>query len=290
MKEYKRRLATICLLVSCVVCCSVMAAAQEKRAESVYGVCESGWLSWERGGRKVSRYRECRTEELRLPAPTGKLIVDGRQNGSITVTGWDRREMLVRARIELLSDNIEEARRIVSQVTIETGDNRIRAASLIDIEDKQIFSVSYEIFLPRESDLALTTFNGGIGIKDMRGQTEFKALNGGVTLTDLAGDVRGETTNGGLTVRLAGATWDGSGLDARTTNGGVTVEVPEGFQARLVTGTTAGSVKNELANTARGGGGWNENQSVTLNPEASGAFVRLVTINGGVRIKHRSVS
>lgn len=291
MKQQIKQLSLVCALVVFAFACSSTIAAQEKRAELTSGMCESGWVSWTREERKVSGYRECRTEELRLPAATAKLNVDGRKNGGINVTGWDQREMLVRARIETWNDDIEAARRIVSQIKIEFNGNRIRATAPIgDATKEEVYSVSYDIFVPRESDLALVTFNGGISIKHVCGQIEFKASNGGIALADLAGDVRGETTNGGVSVKLAGATWDGAVLNARTTNGGVMIEVPEGFASRLVTGTTWGGVKADFPIDVQSEARTGKNASATLNPVAEGAFVRVVTTNGGVRIKRRGAS
>ena len=87
--------------------------------------------------------------------------------------------------------------------------------------------------MPRNSNLDLTTLNGGIRITDVSGDISFRATNGGVSLDGLSGDVSGSTTNGGLNVELTGDEWDGAGMDVRTTNGGVKINVPDGYSARL---------------------------------------------------------
>src|SRR6202035_5833963 len=99
------------------------------------------------------------------------------------------------------------------------------------------WSVSYEIFVPQNSDLSMTSFNGGIDVSDVRGRIEFGAKSRGVRLTRVARNVSGQTANGGIQVELTGNTWDGGQLDARTTNGGVTIAMPENYSAHIQTET-----------------------------------------------------
>lgn len=87
-------------------------------------------------------------------------------------------------------------------------------------------SVSYEVFVPRATDLAINTHNGGISVADVAGRIQFAAHNGGVSLNRLSGSVKGETVNGGLSISLAGERWEGEGFDVRTTNGGVESKGP----------------------------------------------------------------
>lgn len=227
----------------------------------------------------------CEVREQTLLAPAGRLSVDGQRNGGVSVRGWDRREMLVRARIQAWGKSDADVRALAAQIRIETGGAFVRAVSP-GADDGRGISVSYEIFLPRESDLALKTYNGGIHVKDVRGRVEFDAHNGGVTLARLAGDVRGRTHNGGLTITLDGDRWDGAGLDARTTNGGVTINVPENYSARLETATTWGGLKIDFPVTVQG----NIGKELSLDLGSGGATVRAVTRNGGVTIKRKGLS
>ena len=60
--------------------------------------------------------------------------------------------------------------------------------------------------------------------------------------------------NGGLSIDLAGAGWDGGGMDVRTTNGGVTLSIPENYSAHLETGTVNGGLKTDFSNHIAGRG------------------------------------
>jgi DUF4097 and DUF4098 domain-containing protein YvlB len=150
---------------------------------------------------------------------------------------------------------------------------------------KQAWSVSYEIFVPRNGDISVKTYNGGISISDVRGHIEFDAMNGGVSLKRLAGDVEGKTMNGGLNIDLAGDRWDGTKLDARTTNGGVNVTMSEHYSAHLETATVNGNMRIDMPMTVHGEIG----HRLSTDLGSGGAMVHFETMNGGINIKRATM-
>jgi DUF4097 and DUF4098 domain-containing protein YvlB len=146
--------------------------------------------------------------------------------------------------------------------------------------------VSYEVFVPRRSDVSVETHNGGIAIADVNGKVDFNATNGGVVLRRVGGAVRGSTTNGGLVIELSGDRWDGETLDVSTTNGGVIMSVPENYSAHLETGTVNGSISVDFPVTVQG----RINKELAVNLGAGGATVKAMTTNGGVRITRRTAN
>ena len=229
-----------------------------------------------------SRARHCEVKEQTLSATGGALNVDGRQNGGISVKGWERNDILVRYRIQTQAATQTEADNLASQVRVTTAGGQVRAEGPEQM-NKAHWDVSYEIFVPRQSNLSLRTHNGGIGISGVRGQIDFEATNGGVSLKQLGGNVKGETVNGGLSVELTGGTWDGEGLNVKTTNGGLSVSVPDNYSAHLDTGTVNGgfSVSPSIAEVARG------TRQLSLNLGSGGTNLRIYTTNGGVSIRRR---
>jgi DUF4097 and DUF4098 domain-containing protein YvlB len=143
--------------------------------------------------------------------------------------------------------------------------------------------VSYEILVPRRSDVSVKTHNGGISFSDVRGRIEFEAQNGGVSLQRLAGAVHGRTRNGGLSIDLAGDRWDGEGLDVSTTNGGISLTLPENYSAQLETSTVNGGLKVDFPVTVQG----RIDRELSLNLGSGGARVRAVTTNGGVSVRRK---
>ena len=145
------------------------------------------------------------------------------------------------------------------------------------------WSVSYDVYLPHQTDLDVNARNGGIGVEEVHGRMQLETENGGVKLTNVGGDVRATTMNGGVNVRLAGSTWDGQGLELRTTNGGVSVEVPKDYNARLETGTTNGGFHIDFPITVQGSIG--RHFITTLGK--GGPLIEATTVNGGVQISSR---
>jgi len=151
--------------------------------------------------------------------------------------------------------------------------------------------VSYEIFVPRNADLALKAHNGGISISDIRGNIQFDTMNGGVSLNRLAGNVEGKTMNGGVNVVLAGNLWDGTKLDARTTNGGVNITMPDNYSAHFESSTVNGHINLGVPmNGARNGERNGEPQrNISTQLGGGGPTIHVETMNGGVNIKRTAL-
>ena len=221
----------------------------------------------------------CQIREQTL-APAGPLSIDGRQNGGVNVKGWDQNQILVRARIQTGAPNAGEAEQLAGQIQIQTGGNKIFASGPDSRRDYH-WDVSYEVFVPRRSDVSVETHNGGIAFADVNGRIDFSATNGGVVLRRVGGAVRGSTTNGGLVVQLTGDRWDGETLDVSTTNGGIVMSVPENYSANIQTGTVNGSVNVDFPVTVQG----NITKQLSFNLGSGGATVKATTTNGGVRVQ-----
>src|SRR5215510_7565250 len=131
----------------------------------------------------------CEIREQTLAPSGGAIGVDGRQNGGVSVKGWDQNQVLVRARVQTAALTAEEAAELAKQVRIETSGAKIFASGP-DSKKNSHWDVSYEVFVPRRSDLSLETHNGGIAINDVNGRIDFTALNGGVVLKRVGGAVR----------------------------------------------------------------------------------------------------
>jgi hypothetical protein len=254
---------------------SALAIAQDKGRGSLNCRENNNWY----GDRLVGN---CEMREQTIPAG-GTLSIDGRQNGGVAVKGWDQGQVLVRAQVQTGAPTAADAEQLAKQVRIETAGNKIFATGPENQKDYH-WSVSYEVFVPRRSDLSVETHNGGISISEVNGRIDFTALNGGVVLKKCGGSVHGSTTNGGLVVELAGDHWDGETLDVSTTNGGVSMSVPENYSAHLETGTVNGGISVDFPVTVQG----RITRELAVNLGSGGATVKAMTTNGGVRIKRTS--
>jgi DUF4097 and DUF4098 domain-containing protein YvlB len=263
------RVSLMALTTVFLLSCASLAQRQERTM-----TCEENW-----GGRG-DRPRHCEIKEQTLPATGGIIKVDGRQNGGVSVKGWERNEILVRAKVQAQAPTESEAQAMVSQVRIETASANIYAEGP-QSRERSWWSASFEVFVPHRSDLNLKAHNGGISIDSVQGAIEFETHNGGASLRDLNGNVKGRTTNGGLSVRLSGNRWEGAGLDVKTTNGGVNLVVPENYSAHLETGTVNGGFNLGIPVTVQG----KIEKNLSTDLGSGGATLRLMTTNGGVSVK-----
>lgn len=231
-------------------------------------------------GKKSEKH--CEVREITIPAGRDVIEINGGQNGGVIVEAWDKNEILIRARVNAWARSEEDAYDLAQTINIETRNtiqtNRFR-------KDKyKNASVSYQIFVPSNSNLDVTTHNGGVAISDVSGDINFDVLNGGAKLVNLSGEVTGHTTNGGLQIQLSGTEWDGEKMDVETTNGGVVLYVPEDYNAVLHTGTVNGGINLDFPVSVKGS--LRRNMKVTLGD--GGKPVMAHTTNGGVRVRRNT--
>ena len=258
------------LALICALAVSASAQMQDNRDKKM--TCDSR----DRGGQA----RHCDLREQSV-ASAGRLDIDAGQNGGATVKGWLRNDVLVRARIDAWAETDSEASLIAGQVHIDVAAGQIRASGPSS-QGRTGWAVSYEIFVPQNTDLKLKTQNGGITISDIRGRMEFGAVNGGVHLARIAGDVSGATVNGGVHVDLAGSSWDGRQLEVKTENGGVTLSVPAAYSAHLQTETVNGGLHTDFPVTVQGN---LRPRNLDFNIGSGGPLIHLSTTNGGVHVQ-----
>jgi hypothetical protein len=248
-------------------------AEKAELKEKSKGFCTDNWSSGDR-----ESFRELR--EMNQPAG-GVLDVDAGRNGGISVKGDNRSDVLIRACVQAWGATQEAAKSAADSVKISTG-SAVRA----DGPDESNYSVSFEIFVPRNTDVRLKAHNGGISISSVDGSLEFETTNGGVNLDNVGGEVKGRTTNGGVNVNLTGNAWRGSGMEVVTSNGGVHISIPQTYAANIETGTVNGGFSSDIAalNVEKDDRGRARNNRVSAALNGGGAPIRVSTTNGGVRI------
>ena len=228
------------------------------------------------------RPSHCEIREFTVPLVGNALSVNATPNGGVSVRGWDRGEIQVRARVTANAETQQEADALVADVRVLTDGGQVRSEGRSPVGHGG-WSVSFEVMAPAHHDLTLRTTNGGISVTGVSASVDVQTTNGGITLSDVNGDVRGHTTNGGVQVSLSGEAWKGRGLDVQTRNGGVRVAVPEGFSAHIEAGTTNGGLRTDFPITVQGTAG----KHLSADLGRGGATLTVRTVNGGVTIVRR---
>lgn len=240
------------------------------------------WLERCRSQESRRTERHCEVREERMAAPAGVLQVNARPNGGINVVGWDRNEVLVRARIQVQARTADAATRIASEIRLLAAGSEI-SASGPDRRGRESWSVSYDVFVPRGQELNLRSTNGGLRVVDVSGRLDMQTINGGITLDGVSGGITARTNNGGVRLALAGGEISPDGLDIRTTNGSVRLALPEGVNAHLDARTTNGGMTVDFPIQVQGRLG----KSLSTDLGSGGPTIRAVTTNGSVRVTRR---
>lgn len=223
----------------------------------------------------------CELRDVTIPTRS-TLTVDGRENGGVAFTGEARRDVRVVAMIDAHGSSDADARNIAKNIRILTDGDRVRAEGPSQAH-RQWWSVSFDVYVPRNSNLDAITTNGGIKAGNVEGSMHFRAVNGGIALEDVGGDIDARTVNGGVKATLTGTTWIGRGLDLTTTNGGVKLEIPRNYNAQLETGTLNGGMSIDFPVTVQA----NFSKHISAKLGNGGPPVRVTTTNGGVKISEQ---
>jgi len=277
------------LTLAALLCLTLPGAlfAQRGRTRSPRDAAARDWLSDCRNNGDDDRGRFCEERPMGWSARAGgRISVDAGPNGGVTVIGWDRDSVDVRVRLGATAGSDADAEAIARQVRVTREGGTLRADGP-RTGHRESWWVSYVIRAPQRSDLDLESVNGPVGVADVSGRIELEVVNGPLSLDNVGGDVRARAQNGPLSIVLTGSRWDGAGLDAETVNGPLTLDVPDGYNARLVTGTRNGPMDLGFPVTVQGnlGAGMRSNLEVTLGN--GGPTVRAVTTNGPATLRRR---
>ena len=245
---------------------------------------DAEWLDNCRNNWGGDQAHACEIRDVPVRLSGRALEIDGRQNGSIRVQGWDGDQVKVTARLQANGESDADAQAQLKDIRITSDGRRISAEGPSEGRGyRSGWSVSYVVMVPRRFDLTLDANNGSLGVEGVTGKLDLRTTNGSVALSDVGGDVHARTQNGSLNVQLAGKSWDGEGLDAVTQNGSVRLMVPDAYAANLETGTVNGRINTDIPITVQGR--ITRQLSVPLN--GGGRTIRATTTNGSVRISRR---
>jgi hypothetical protein len=245
---------------------------------------DEDWLDdCRRDSWRHTRAKFCEIRETGLKATARTLTVDPGMNGGVAIIGWDRDSIAVTARIQVNARSEDEAEAVARDIRIEAAGASVRAVGPDPVGRHQGWSVSFVVRVPRRTDLSLATENGPLSVRDVAGRMVLSTQNGPLVLVGVGGDVRARAQNGPLHVKLAGARWEGTGLDAETMNGPADLRIPEGYNARIEFGTVNGPMNVGFPLTVTLSGRVTDRISTTLG--TGGALIRVVTTNGPMTVR-----
>ena len=243
---------------------------------------DRGWCQSCRNRGRDGDVSHCEVRPFVLSHSKGPIAIDGGQNSGMTVMGWDRDSVRILYRVVTRARTEERARAIAADVQLELSKGGLRPQGPFEPSGGEWWAVEIKAWVPRATDLVLSTQNGPLAVRDVRGRMELSSTNGPMSLVDLGGAIEARTENGPLHVALAGSRWDGTGIDAEAQNGPLDLMLPSGYSAHLVTGTINGPEAFDYAIGSNPPRAW-----INTKLGKGGPLVRVVTTNGPFHIGAR---
>jgi DUF4097 and DUF4098 domain-containing protein YvlB len=273
---------TVWSIVLVLATAGAAALTAQRDRDRDFGLSQEEWC------REARRSDVCEVREDTL-SNARVVDLDARGNGGVSVRGWDRPDVHVRARVVVYADSDAEARQIASEIKLVTTGGRIRAEGPTGRDRgswrDRGWSVSFELEVPHNSEMRIDATNGGVTVRDVRGRMDLRTVNGGISLAEVSGEIRGETTNGGVDIRLTSDKWDGPALEVRTVNGGINLALPTNLSAELDVRAVNGGIHVDFPVTVSGLISSRRELRGTIG--AGGPRIRASATNGGITLTRR---
>ncbi|HKP80464.1 MAG TPA: hypothetical protein VJT69_00530 [Pyrinomonadaceae bacterium] len=184
-------------------------------------------------------------------------------DGQVTIRGWDKPEVMYNATKgapdeNSLKDITIQAQQMGSAITITANNN-----------DQQYGSVSFDVYVPRQSGLHVSSGDGALNLDGVSGQITLRSGDGPIEVANGGGQLQVNTGDGVIRVikfegQVDARTGDGeialdgnfNSLSARTGDGQISLTVPAGSSFTIET-----NAPDEISNE-----GFNVAEDITPSP------------------------
>jgi hypothetical protein len=300
-----------------LACLSILALLSIPAAAQQHEKSKSKHTSWNISQTTNSDSFEC-SEALRVRGKDGDAVQYGEEtqsfanvplklvaarNGGISVRQAAGSQIEVKLCKAAVAASDAEALNLLNQVHLEAQGGTVTATGPDrNRDDDGRWTALLLVRAPAGATLDLSAANGGISLKQFRGNVTARTTNGGISLREVSGSIDATTTNGGISLRDSsgnvkvkatngglslglGTGWQGGSLTAETGNGGVVLEVASGFQTPTEVAVRGmGSVQCSSA-VCDGAMQSESGRQRVLRLGGGTPVVKASTVNGGVVIR-----
>ena len=210
-----------------------------------------------------SRAKYERTVQQQAPLALGSTVVAQTSSGSITINGAEVTDCSVVAQIRVQAPTEEEAQEIAEQVEIKlepVGQTLTVKAEKPPRKRRRSISISYDITVPKQTNIDCTSSYGAIKLSDIDGNAKGKTSSGSISAENIQGSAQLDTSYGPVTCRNI----TGDNIQLKSSSGSIRAE------------TIVGSVN---LNTSYG--------SITCD-DISGGDIKLRTSSGKIKLSKAS--
>ncbi|MGP8248309.1 MAG: DUF4097 family beta strand repeat-containing protein [Bryobacteraceae bacterium] len=208
--------------------------------------------------------------------PGGRVAIQNLY-GDVSITAWDRDDVLVEA-----VKHASQARQLDdARIVVEPGAGTLSIRTIYDDADShQPARVEYRLMVPRSARLEdVRLVNGGLEIRGVDGPVKASAVNGAIRAERLGGSVDLSTVNG-----MVDAGFErldrGRPILLASVNGAIRLSLPAGAHASLYAHNRSGGITSAFGRASRGQGG----HTLKVEVHRGGAPIHVDNVNGGILI------
>lgn len=236
----------------------------------------------------------------------GTLTIIGAPEGSVTIEGWSRSEVEVRAEIQMQADTEQDLDRLaavngfvldedlnhVRVLTTGTHDRAYLKAHAKNFPKKLLglpWKIDYRIRVPMAVDLDINAGRGPISLTGVEGNIRVSSPQSDVRLEFAGGTLSTTIAAGRVNLKVLGRSWRGVGADIKVAAGDITLELPAGFSGDLDADILrAGEIENSYEGLeAREKPGVTK-QVIKGRMGSGGGFLRLTVGDGRIYIRKQT--
>jgi len=177
------------------------------------------------GGWGQAKYE--RTVQRQAPLSPGSKLYVETSSGSITITGGDVTECSLIAEICGRAPTEEEAQLLAEQVKIEletAGNTLTVKAEKPPKKNKSSISISYDITVPKQTNVECASSYGAIEIANIEGTAIGKTSSGSIEAKNIEGPVNLDTSYGSVNCRNI----TGDNITVKSSSGSIAAEIIKG--------------------------------------------------------------
>lgn len=211
-----------------------------------------------------------------LLGPNGRLVIQNLY-GDVSITAWDRDEVLV----EAFKHSSDPRRLGDALIVVEPSEGMLSIRTRYAAADAaNPAQVEYRITVPRRTNLEqVNLINGGLSISGVAGPVKASAVNGSIRADRLEGEADLSTINGQLIAdfdRIAAT----KAITLSSVNGPIRLSIPSDARANVQATNRSGGIDSDIGHVSRGDRG----QQLRATVNRGGAEIRVKNINGGISI------
>lgn len=167
-------------------------------------------------------------------------------------------------------------------LTISVANNQLTAIAKARhsfMNWKKALSISFKVFVQKETGTDLSTSGGSIHLNGLSGTQSFRTSGGSLHVDDVTGNITGKTSGGSITVKHAG-----SNIDLSTSGGSIYAEDCNGAINLYTSGgsLTLNNLHGNIKAKTSGGSVHANNVQGDLSAHTSGGSVTLNNLSGSL--------